>query len=426
MPRPRIHVLRSFNPIGQGAFVTEHFIPFIPFNTEEGTIVFDAGVARSAKGGKRRAQNLVHMTLRRTNAIYAVFVSHLDYDHISLIPYILKNYEVNYLIVPRFSCEQVASFLLYFLWQGAREGSNFIRIAYPEHFGNSAENIERPAIIYVDPIGPEGRVEIAPADLPPLDEPPSGARMYRVRSGSQIDVWRWTTDCVWVVVPFVRENHKSTALAFWNDLVREYYPCLNNSTVQPFFCGESNAYEKLREFIKCALDKDAQKKHKSEKRKLKTIYQKHWGDTNKDSMVVASFAMSGCHERLYSKYFCDSLFLCTDCYWAIDVHRFLSLPGALYTGDSNAGELPLEVIRQYDLIRKSVGSVQVPHHGSAGNWDSRFAEANIGRFFFAGYGAGNIYGHPSPLVVREIIRYEGIPCFYSENHPPAVQHFVFY
>jgi len=413
-----IQVLRSFNPIGQGTFVTEHFIPI---NKQEGTMVFDAGVARFAKGGKRWAQNLVRMTLKRANPIYAIFVSHLDYDHISLVPYILRNYRVNYLIVPRFSCEQVASSLFYFLWQREREGSVFIQAVYSEYFGNNDGNIERPTIIHVDPIGPEDRVEIVRADLPPLTEPPPGARVYRVRSGSRIDIWEWATDCAWVVIPFVRENHKSTAVAFWRDLVQEYYSCLNRSEPRPFFCGESNAYEKLRKFIACALDSDAHKR-----RKLKDIYRKHWGDTNRDSMVVASFAMGSCYNQLYSMYLYDPLFLCMNYSGEIDPYRFLSSPGALYTGDSNAGELPLEVISKYNQIQESVGSVQVPHHGSARNWDSRFAAANAEKFFFAGYGAGNIYGHPSPLVVREIIWHEGIPYFYSESNPPAVQHFVLY
>ena len=382
-------------------------------------MIFDAGVARFAKGGKKRAENLVRATLSKIDPIYAIFVSHLDYDHVSLVPYILKNYKVYHLVVPRFSCEQVASYLLYFFTQGAMEGSDFIRIAYPGHFGDGPENIERPTIIYVNPIDSEDRREIVPADLLPLAERPAGARVYEVRSGNQIDIWRRATDCAWAAVPFVQENRKSTALAFWNDLVQEYYPCLNNAETRPFFCGEHNAYEKLREFIKCALDLDTHKK-------LKDIYRKHWGNINKDSMVVASFPMRRCQERFNAMHLLAQLSLCPDYCWTINMHRLFSSPGALYTGDGNAGGLPLQIMRKYDLIRRSVSSIQVPHHGSVHSWDPEFAAANEGKFFFAGYGAGNIYGHPSPLVAREIIRHKGIPYFYSENHPPVVQRFMLY
>ena len=159
---------------------------------------------------------------------------------------------------------------------------------------------------------------------------------------------------------------------------------------------------------------------------MKDVYRDHWGNINKDSMVVASFPIGRCQEHFNVMHVLAQLSPCPDYCRVINAHRLFPSPGALYTGDGNAGGLPLQVTRKYDLIRRSVGSIQVPHHGSAHSWDSEFAAVNEGKLFFAGYGAGNIYGHPSPLVAREIIKHEGIPYFYSENHPPAVQRFMLY
>lgn len=416
---PVFQVLRSFNPIGQGTFVTEHFRhPDI----WGGAMVFDAGIARSAKGGKRRAENLVRATLSEKDPVFAIFVSHLDYDHVSLVPYVLSMQKVHYLVVPRFSCEQVGSYLLNFLQQGIVEGISFIRVAYPEYFGGDFENIERPVVIYVDPSGPEdgNRAEIVREDLPLLSEAPRGKTTpVRVRSGSQLNVWGRVSDCAWVVTPFVRENRRSTAIAFWEELAEEYASCIGQSEIQPFFCGERRAYVKLRNFINCALAVDAHKK-----RKLKDIYKKHWGNVNADSMVIASYAIGRCGQE--ADCFCAPFLYSRNrwCPMLSPLHPYAA--GALYTGDGRAGELPLEVMRRFDPIRESVDSLQVPHHGSASSWDSRFAVENKGKFFFAGYGSYNIYGHPSPLVVREIIQHGGLPYFYNESYPPAVQRFSFY
>ena len=78
-------IQRFFHPVGQGAFYSErHEYPGSTLN-----IVYDCGTGYMNKGGKG-IRKVVTQSFSEQDVIHILFISHFDYDHISLIE-LLKN-----------------------------------------------------------------------------------------------------------------------------------------------------------------------------------------------------------------------------------------------------------------------------------------------------------------------------------------------
>lgn len=79
-------VIRSFLPVGQGAFYLEQFM----FNEEKINIIYDCGSNTDCK----LVEGQIRDNFEEGAKIHAVFLSHLDADHINGLPYLLKRCNV--------------------------------------------------------------------------------------------------------------------------------------------------------------------------------------------------------------------------------------------------------------------------------------------------------------------------------------------
>ena len=80
-------VTRTFHPVGQGAFYSERFF----MEDQQGTvhnIVYDCGVKWGYVG---KVKHVVTQAFTQTDTIDYLFISHLDYDHISLVKTLINN-----------------------------------------------------------------------------------------------------------------------------------------------------------------------------------------------------------------------------------------------------------------------------------------------------------------------------------------------
>ena len=225
--------------------------------------------------------------------------------------------------------------------------------------------------------------------------------------------------CRWTLRTYFLENHRSTARDFWQDLSAEFPECAPDEIEQ--LCQGADAYERLQSFTRCAMIKN--------RGLLRKIYRKHWGNLNRDSMIAASFPDPNCDWRFQGftpphrlrpfRHWPYWDFYLYDDFHLYDLYdRLYKRPGALYTGDSNAWELPLKIINENDV--QTLGAIQVPHHGSIHSWDSRLANSSA-PFYFAGYGVTNSYGHPAPYVIRDLVLRRKFPYFYDEFSPSLAQ-----
>lgn len=74
-------VTRTFHPVGQGTFFSERFY----MEDQQGTvhnIVYDCGVKWGYKG---KVKHVVTQAFTQSDVIEYLFISHLDYDHVSLV-----------------------------------------------------------------------------------------------------------------------------------------------------------------------------------------------------------------------------------------------------------------------------------------------------------------------------------------------------
>ena len=85
-------MVRSFLPIGQGAFYCECF----HFNGKTHNIVYDCG----SKTNIQILKEQIKTTFEKDERIDALFLSHLHEDHINGIPFLLEHCCVNKIIFP--------------------------------------------------------------------------------------------------------------------------------------------------------------------------------------------------------------------------------------------------------------------------------------------------------------------------------------
>ena len=126
-------VVRTFHTVGQGAFYSERFY-------EDGlleasyNIVYDCGVANGC-GYKRKSERVVKQAFNKDDEIDYLFLSHLDYDHISLVKTLVSCVKrVKNIVLPLISDDEILiaiAFHKIFGYRFEAEFLNIIRNALP-------------------------------------------------------------------------------------------------------------------------------------------------------------------------------------------------------------------------------------------------------------------------------------------------------
>lgn len=90
-------IVRTFHPVGQGAFYSERFFVKGQSNAQF-NVVYDCG---TGYGYVTKSQQVVSQSFTKDDVIDYLFLSHLDYDHISLAKYLMQNVRrVNNIVMP--------------------------------------------------------------------------------------------------------------------------------------------------------------------------------------------------------------------------------------------------------------------------------------------------------------------------------------
>lgn len=177
-------IQRFFHPVGQGAFYSErHTLPNSTFN-----IVYDCGTAHATKEIKK-IKNLVTQSFDKTDIVNILFISHLDFDHISLID-TLKNTvsRIERVVLPLLYDKDKQFLSNIFLAIGERGLSNFV-LSPNDYFGNETQIITvRPSL--------EEEINNDPIDISELSE------SREISSGTPL---RPTKSYEWVFIP---TNHE--------------------------------------------------------------------------------------------------------------------------------------------------------------------------------------------------------------------------
>lgn len=359
-------VVRTFHPVGQGAFYSERHLTPEPFN-----IVYDCGNL----GCKNQVKPVVEKAFSDSDRIDILFISHFDLDHVSLIS-ALKPYPkgIKKVVLPLLDEDEKAFLSGYYRCTNDQEADSDIDepirlLANPDEFFPGAE------IVFVRPARED---RVIPGELP------QGMREDRVgtprvvESGVNVGDGKW----IWAFIPY---NHGFSARA--QTLVKELSDWMTNENHDP------------KELYKA----DFVSKHRAE---LNRIYQKIGRGANENSMVVYSGPLATIPHSCYG-------FVTSPCKLSfLPPHPVHCAPGCLFTGDAELENFDLvKIFRNYLHL---IGTVQQPHHGS----DIRFDVSHLpvsGCMCPVSYGLLNNYGHPNSCVLQQVRARGGLPVEVTED-----------
>lgn len=360
-------IVRTFHPVGQGAFYSEKHNNF--------NIVYDCGAQPLSEAVK----TAVEAEFSQDDVIDILFISHLDYDHVSAIS-ILKSSvrKIKQVVMPLIAPAQKALMV-----NINRSLSQHILtlISSPESFFDNDTKIT-----YVEP-AENSQIE-QPEDSSPILVAEEVDFPTRISSGRKIQL----STNGWVFVPFNVEYAKRNS-----ELVRR----LTRSGFNP------KKFQQDPEYTVNSLT------DVTSRRALRGIYNKLEGSVNENSLILYSGPSSEIDFRLDRK---GKSKFPKNC-------RYLyRRPGCIYTGDANLKCCPsLEIV--FSEYKDYVGTIQIPHHGSRKSFElTKIWGCKRPIFYPVSYGSKNSYGHPAPEVINDLSRLLGFPLLINE-HPNSIQRF---
>ena len=363
-------MIRSFNPIGQGAFYTECFKEF-DFN-----VVYDCGSATDMSVLEKEIKN----NFTKGQTIDAVFISHLHDDHINGLDILLSYCNVKKLFLPYLGDESKVLLLLdyYKTRKGNVDTDSYVYkiIGNPESINDGREK-DLIEIVYVKEY----------EELDNMGEPQDIEEVRGViASGTELYCCRKT----WIYKPFnYREKDRSEQLkkAFHD----KHIPIPKDANeVRDFWTKKM-----YREFLIEAYKVDVK------------------GDMNTNSIVVYSGPQYNMQE--YSLYHVSVYSFCNKSNMNC-CQYYNNKVACLYMGDYDASGVNKwnTLIQTFNGYLDYVGCWQIPHHGSRHNFNPEIA--NIEECVFvisAGY--SNKYRHPHLTVIKDLLA-KRVPFFIVDEN----------
>jgi hypothetical protein len=381
-------IQRIFHPVGQGAFYSERH--------ENHNIVYDCGTYYFNRG-KKEIKKVVQKSFNN-EIIDILFISHFDYDHISLIEDLKTTVkEIRFVVIPLLHNNE--KIFLSNVFKALGEYSLASLVDNPNKFFGAKTHI-----INILPY-PERKkttnseerkiTNIEPINLIDIEQ------NQKIPSGTPITI---DNDSDWVFIPF-NYKYKDRNKEFLNLLKKDYVDNVRNKT----------------NYI---LDSNIRKK-------IKSIYTKISGKINQNSMFLYSGPYeknSKCYQgvywdlRLLSAFSTPSKhpFPTISKYSFIKLNKYPlkdSLPcqykvACLYTGDGDLNKVDIEKI--YRDYWNLIGTIQIPHHGSLKSFNESILKD---QYFLCpiSVGENNSYGHPSGKVISKILSYASFPLLVTED-----------
>ena len=349
-------VIRTFHPIGQGAFYSEQFIN--DNNTPIGTIVYDCG-----------SNNLT--CLKKiipgcfiSRDIDILFISHFDADHINGISTLKKYYNIKRVIMPLIHVPDKILLKIYYAatCNNKSELKHGLKIIDdPKAFFDS----EHTKITFVTPIENAENNELG-------QEVNSNELSETIYSHTPITYQR--DNLTWTYIPL---HYKK------NERIKAFQKALHDQNI--LIDNWDDALFDAPELIK----------------KIQEIYKKLKGGTNGNSLIL----YSGTNTKVDS--FINYFSAPFPYYYGRFIHRCLvEKSGCIYLGDMdlNYEDVLSDIKSSLARYNNTIGLIQVPHHGAKESYNvnllSYFPD---NQYYVLSYGIRNRYGHPSHMVICSII-----------------------
>lgn len=376
-----MRVGRSFHPIGQGAFYSERFY-------EDGraeakyNIVYDCG---TSWGSIMKAKKVVSQAFDKKDVIDYLFISHLDYDHISLVLTLIDCVKsVREIVLPLVLRDDIVIAVALNRISNHEDAADFLRM-----------------------ISRRVGIDIEGKNLKPLESEIVFVGSEEERRPHKNQLWmngeRRTIGDVpdWVLIPY---NVKSQDRRL--ELISEFDKLLHDVKLLKKLDGCRIALpsrgDELYELLK---DPDYVKDMiaaKELKNAIKSAYEKVTGGVNANSLIL----YSGPANMLSGYRMVTSYHRWRD-------YQVTRRPGCLYTGDSNC-DLQVWEAEKYSAVWENIGTIQLPHHGSLASFDIVDNPIDRRYVFPVSCGSTNSYGHPSGKVLAYLMTKDCMPKIVTE------------
>lgn len=378
------------------------------------TVVYDCGtstfIAGNSQSLNREIDNFkhrLHYFSDNNDEIELLFISHLDYDHVSGLKRLLTEFKVKNIILPYIDKEQRQFFLASI--SNNIDPDNDLTVEDYISFIDSpsqfiSQNSDKTQMFFVKP---KGEIEYLNYDDNPqseyayprgtvnedTDELTDQANVTKYNNNLQFFIrrhWEFTTYCKNVNQSAIDDLHACLKIKLKKDP------------------NESLTFNDLKDIVTT---------NRTEAHKC---YTKCSGNINSHGLVLLHGPIRFEHlcGRFYSN--CDLNHFNSDYRYNrhfYDEHHFNNtrrpMLGTLLLGDTSLkGINKLNFPPAFKDKLVNVHVVQVPHHGSSDNWDfAEFQSLNIGEnvnrwrhrvIAVCNFGYGNTYGHPSHRVLDDL------------------------
>lgn len=355
-------IVRTFHPVGQGAFYSERFQIWKP-KIETHNIVYDCGVCYMKE---KQAVHVVNQAFAGKDEIDYLFISHLDYDHVSLTYAILPR--VKNIVLPLVSKEELIIAMMFYVVSEESGAASFFR----EIINRIENGNRRNSVIFV------GGVDAAPDERENTNV---------VKSGTEI-VPQWDYDWVLITHNVKYHSRRQELIVELGNLIheKEFVKEIVGQGLKPFKTAEK-LIEKLNDgdFAKKVLVMPNLRKA------IKSAYASIEGGTNENSLLLYSGPKSG-----VTRYVIE--FCMPERPWC---YCGISQAACLYTGDSTCDMADWK--KKYAAVWDHIGTIQLPHHGSVESFDVDTYPVDRQYIFPVSFGTYNTYGHPSGKVLAYLM-----------------------
>ncbi len=344
-------MIRTFYPVGQGAFYCEDF---------EGKfrIVYDCG----SDNGAGFVENLLLQYFEKGTRIDALFLSHLHNDHVNGVEFLLNHCDVKNLFLPLLDDENTKIALVASHYINGNVDNSFIEsliIDRPEKIKGNTKVTYVPVYEYSE------KTEHFDVNLEDFSSKtwPNGARLVSNKISE------------WVFVPFNFE-HKRRVTLFQKELAKR-----------------NISIKSVDEF---------KKMWRMNKTQIVDSYRAIPGDMNQNSLVVYSGPVSsnysyGCLSLRNFQYF---------------IHKAGCIYFGDYC--AKGIKEWQQFYNCYHSYMSNLGVVQIPHHGSSHSYN-RLINKEIRGLSIISAGIKNRYKHPHVSVIKNITIAQSLPLVVTED-----------
>lgn len=355
-----MELIRTFHPIGQGAFYSERH----NFNGTNFTIVYDCGTLTF---NEKEREPLIISSFSKGHIIDILFISHFHADHINGIETLSKHCTIKRVVLPLIDDTEKALLRV----------SNFFDMNYsdirlidsPESFFGTDV-----PIIRIEPTEIDSYL-----DNNGINEPNDISTIKNSNKFQSGTAFMPIAGIEWFFIPYNYENDTRR---------KQFISALRANNLK---LGDIDTIDNII-------------KNKS------AVYKayKAVGNLNENSMIL----YSGKNKIDY---------ICGLGYFPYFNFEYQS--GCLYMGDVNLKRKNVvqDINTKLNKQLPFIGTIQIPHHGSIHNFENTILQQNYWCAVFS-FGTTNNEGHPSDKVIEEVVTNNTYPYFVTEDkHSILVQ-----